>query len=512
MKRMLLLFATWLVLIMSSADALASGAPGMCSPLPATMRAARIHGPGGPEALRIERVPVPVPAAGEVLVRVHYASVNPVDWKLQEAGRLPFPATPGGDFAGEVAATGPDVAGFGCGDLVAGIVNQRVRDGSYAAYVSVPASEIVHKPSAFSIAEAAAYPTVAVAAWRYLVQAAAVQTGDRVLVHGGAGGVGSMAVQIAKASGAYVIATASARNHDYLREIGADEVIDYRAVRFDEVVRDADIVIDTVGGDTLIRSESVLRDGGRLVTLVGSVPVEICAAGRIACPATPPWDVPGALQSVAPLIESGALRINIDRIYPLDEIVDAQQHNRSGSTRGKVVVDMGVDASATTDPDGDSAGVVIPLQAYLDGHATGQEHHFLRAFAPDAILVGLKDGRYTQRPASDYIAQSATGRAPADEALRRRWIRSISVTGHVATAVIELDYPHMKALDHMSLLKFEDGWRIVVKAYEAERRCRSFDFDCFPASPAAQPHSSGERTLPQKRGRSPGGAYQPAMR
>jgi hypothetical protein len=112
------------------------------------------------------------------------------------------------------------------------------------------------------------------------------------------------------------------------------------------------------------------------------------------------------------------------------------------------------------------------LQAYLDGHATGQEHYFMRAFAADAILVGLKNGRYTQRPASDYIAQSATGRAPTDEDLRRRWIRSIAVTGNVATAVIELDYPHMKALDHMSLLKFEDGWRIVVKAYEASTPAR----------------------------------------
>lgn len=472
MKRMLPRLATLLFLVVSSADSLASEAFGMCSPSPATMRAARIHAPGGPEALRIEPVPVPVPAAGEVLVRVHYASINPVDWKLQEAGRLSFPATPGGDFSGEVVAVGADVADAACGDLVAGIVNQRERDGSYATYLTVPASEIVPRPSAFSMAEAAAYPTVAVAAWRYLVLAAAVKAGERVLVHGGAGGVGSMAVQIARTKGAYVIATASAQNHDYLRGIGADEVIDYRATRFEEVVRDVDIVIDTVGGETLLRSERVLRDGGRLVTLVGSVPVEICAAGRITCPAAPPWDVRSALQAVAPLIESGALRINIDRIYPLDAIVEAQQHNRGGRTRGKVVVDMGVDTPATTASGGDSEGVEIPLQAYLEGHATGQEHHFLRAFAADAILVGLKDGRYTQRPASDYIAQSATGRAPADEDLRRRWIRSISVTGNVATAVIELEYPHMKALDHMSLLKFEDGWRIVVKAYEASTPAR----------------------------------------
>lgn len=109
----------------------------------------------------------------------------------------------------------------------------------------------------------------------------------------------------------------------------------------------------------------------------------------------------------------------------------------------------------------------MPLQAYLDGHATGLESHFRRAFAPDALLVGIKDGRYAQRAASDYIAASASGRAAPDEHLRRRWIRSVTVTGKVATAVIELDYPDMKALDHMSLLRFEDGWRIVVKAFEA---------------------------------------------
>jgi NADPH:quinone reductase-like Zn-dependent oxidoreductase len=319
-------------------------------PQAATMRAARIHAPGGPEALRVERVPVPVPAAGEVLVRIHHASVNPVDWKLQEAGRLPFPATPGGDFAGEVVAIGAGVEAFACGDPVAGIVSQRERAGSYAEYVVVPASEIVPKPEALSMAEAAAYPTVAVAAWRFLVDGAAVKSGERVLVHGGAGGVGSMAVQIAKARGAYVIATASARNHDYLRQIGADETIDYRSTRFEEVVLEVDIVVDTVGGETLTRSERVLRDGGRLVTLVGSVPAGICAAGRIVCPATPPWNVQRGLAAVAPLIESGALRVNIDRSYPLEAIAAAQQHNRSGTTRGKVVIDMGVDAQATASP------------------------------------------------------------------------------------------------------------------------------------------------------------------
>jgi NADPH:quinone reductase-like Zn-dependent oxidoreductase len=322
-------------------------ASGVCAKAPTSMRAARIHAAGGPEALRIESVPVPVPAAGEVLVRVHYASINPVDWKLQERGRLPFPAIPGGDFSGEVVALGSGVTDFACGDLVAGIVDQAERSGSYAEYLTVSATEIVRKPAAFTLAEAAAYPTVAVAAWRYLIQAANVQRGERVLVQGGAGGTGSVIVQIAKARGAHVIATASAGNHEYLKQIGADEVIDYRARRFEDVVRNVDVVVDTVGGDTLLRSEQVLRDGGRLVTLVGSVPAQICDRRRVVCPVTPPWDVKGGLDAVAPLIAAGKVRINIDQTYPLAAIAQAQEHNRSGRTRGKVVVDMGVSAATT---------------------------------------------------------------------------------------------------------------------------------------------------------------------
>lgn len=334
-----------LTLAVASSFALAPGARAdqeatACVAPPAAMRAARIHAPGGPEALKIESVPTPAPAAGELLVRVHYASINPVDWKLQEAGRLKFPATPGGDFSGEVIALGDGVTGFACGDLIAGVVNQRERSGSYAEYLTVPVTEIVRKPAAFSMAEAAAYPTVSVAAWRYLIKAAEVKSGERVLVHGGAGGVGSVVVQLAKSRGAYVIATASARNHEYLRTIGADETIDYRAVRFEDVVRNADVVIDTVGGETLARSERVLRDGGRLVSMAGAVAAETCAAGRIVCPATPPWNVKEALDALAPLIEANKLRINIDGVYPLDAIVQAQRHNREGAARGKVVVEI----------------------------------------------------------------------------------------------------------------------------------------------------------------------------
>jgi NADPH:quinone reductase-like Zn-dependent oxidoreductase len=429
-----------------------------CGTVPALMRAAVATKAGGPEVLQLQEVATPVPGRGEVLVRVHYAGVNPVDWKLQDRGALPYPAIPGGDFAGEVVGTGPDVQGVTCGTLVAGIADPCGRGGSYAEYVVVPTGAIVPKPARYSLAEAAAYPTVAIAAWRYLVEAAKVQRGERVLVHGGAGGVGSMVVQMAKSRGAFVVATASARNHDYLRGLGADQVIDYTTTRFEDVVRDIDIVVDTVGGDTLARSPAVLRDGGRLVTLVGNVPPALCAGARFTCPATPAWDVARGLAFAAPLIESGQLQVNIEQTYALAEAAAAQQHSRTGRTRGKRVIDLSA---------ADTAAVLVPLQAYLDGHATGEERYFRRAFAPDAYLVGHKDGQYRRWPASDYIAASSSGRAPADETLRRRTIREVTITGDVATAVIELDYPDMKALDHMSLLRFGDQWRIVVKAYDA---------------------------------------------
>lgn len=309
-----------------------------CVPLPADMQAVRATGASGPEVLELIRVPLPEVRSGDVLVRVRNASVNPVDWKLQQAGRLATFGTPGGDFSGEVVATGENVQGVACGMAVVGIVDQQARRGSYAEYVSVPADQVLPKPEEFSFAEAAAYPTVAVAAWRFLIAGANVQAGERVLVHGGAGGVGSVVVQIAKARGAYVIATASERNHEYLRQIGADEVVDYRAVRFEDVVKDVDVVVDTVGGDTLERSPQVLRDGGRLVTMAGRTTPQMCE--RIQCPPTAAWDVRGGLAFVAPLIAEGKLKINIDRRYPLSRAAEAQQYNREGRTRGKVVLDV----------------------------------------------------------------------------------------------------------------------------------------------------------------------------
>jgi NADPH:quinone reductase-like Zn-dependent oxidoreductase len=332
--------------------ALAQAPPLDCGPEPSLMRAAVATGAGGPEVLQVRQVERPRPGPGEVLVRVHHASVNPVDWKLMQAGSLPLQAIPGGDFSGTVVGTGGGVEALACGMAVAGIADPAGRGGSYAEYVVVKTGDFVPKPARYSMAEAAAYPTVAIAAWRFLIAGANLQPGERVLVHGGAGGVGSMLVQMAKARGATVIATASARNHDYLRGLGADQVIDYTAVKFEDVVRDVDVVVDTVGGETLARSPAVLRDGGRLVTLVGSVPPELCADGRIQCPARAAWDVPKGLAYAAPLIESGKLGVSIEQTFPLAQAAAALERSRSGRTRGKLVLVM--DADATT-------AVLVPL-------------------------------------------------------------------------------------------------------------------------------------------------------
>ncbi|MBA3918353.1 MAG: hypothetical protein C0516_07185 [Gemmatimonas sp.] len=430
-----------------------------CPLVPRIMQAARLHAENSTRVLRVDEVPVPKPAANQVLVRVHAASVNPVDWKLQDGGDLPLLSIPGGDFAGVVVAVGSGVTGYRCGDAVAGTVDQGAQGGSYAEYMVAPLEALVRKPERFSMQEAAAYPTVAIAAWRFLIAGAQVQRGERVLVHGAAGGVGSMVVQMAKARGAYVIGTASARNHAYLRSLGADSLIDYSTTPFETVVRNVDVVVDAVGGETLARSYGVLRKGGRLVSPGGAVDMARCTAAGIVCPARAPWDVQRGLDYAAPLIAAQQLRVHVDSAYTLASIMAAQQHSRSGRTRGKVVVDMNADAHAAA---------MQPLAAYLEGHATGSRSAFERAFAADAMLVGIKDGQYRQWPASEYVRISSSGRAPADEAQRRRRVESLRVTGTVATAILRLEYPDMLAWDHMTLIAQGGEWRIAVKAYDAQ--------------------------------------------
>lgn len=311
------------------------------------MRVYRLHGYGSDERLRLETAPIPEPGAGYVRIRIHAASVNPIDWKirsglLKELYPVTLPYIPGRDVAGTIDAIGPGVEGWRIGDAVMAILElMPPGGGAFAEYVLVAARDIAPKPASLSFDAAAGVPLVSMTAWRAVIEAANVQSGQRVLVHGGAGGVGSMAVQLARWRGARVIATASTRNHDYLESIGAEQTIDYRKIRFEDAVRDVDVVIDTVGGDTLEGSPVVLKEGGALVSVVGAPSQEMCAKYRIRCP-----DLYGGaaitagerLSEIGRLFDSGDLTMHVDAVYPFTEVNEALAHSEAGHTRGKVIV------------------------------------------------------------------------------------------------------------------------------------------------------------------------------
>jgi len=225
------------------------------------MRAVRFHDYGDPSVLRVDEVPRPRPKAGEVLVEVRAAGVNPIDWKLRSGNLQAFlpvelPHVPGIELAGTVSELGPGVTEFSLGDDVFGR-----GQGAYAEYAIAPAQSIARKPKVLSFVEAATLPNGGITAWWGLFEIAGLESGQRLLIHGGAGGVGGLAVQLGRWKGAHVIATTSTANLDFVRSLGADEVVDYSVSRFDETVGDVDVVLDTVGGDVTDRSWSVLKKG-----------------------------------------------------------------------------------------------------------------------------------------------------------------------------------------------------------------------------------------------------------
>ncbi|MFD3947968.1 NADP-dependent oxidoreductase [Streptomyces sp. NPDC058579] len=306
------------------------------------MRAVVVEQWGGPEKLVEREVERPEPGLNEVLVRVHAAGVNPVDWKTRASGALiEWGALPivGWDVSGTVEAAGPGVGHLRPGDEVFGMPLFPRQAGGYAEYVVAPARHLAPKPSSLTHVEAAALPLAALTAWQALVDAADVQPGERVLVHAAAGGVGHLAVQIAKARGAYVIGTASAAKHELLRELGADEVVDYREARFEDVVSDVDIVLDALGGETAERSVKTLQTGGRLITLPGPDDVPTAPDGvRVAWVLVEPDHL--GLREVAALVESGALRPVVDTVLPLSEAAKAHELGERGRTTGKIVLSV----------------------------------------------------------------------------------------------------------------------------------------------------------------------------
>ncbi|MEU1707458.1 NADP-dependent oxidoreductase [Streptomyces sp. NPDC005706] len=308
-----------------------------------TMRAIGQDVLGGPEVLKEVRVERPVPRPNEVLVRVRAAGVNPTDWKHRATGGFlgEPPFVLGWDVSGEVAETGIGVAAFRPGDEVFGMLPYPFGHGSHAEYVTVPARALTHKPASVDHVQAGALPLVSLTAWQALTEHADVRPGQRVLVHAAAGGVGHVAVQIAKERGAYVIGTASAGKHDFLRETGVDEAIDYRSTDFTEAVRDVDVVLDTLGGDISVRSLRVLRPGGVVVSIlpVGSREFheEAERLGVRAVRMLVDADRSG-MNTVAELAASGRLRATIAGTFPLAEAAKAHELGDTGRTTGKLVL------------------------------------------------------------------------------------------------------------------------------------------------------------------------------
>ncbi|MEV5707959.1 NADP-dependent oxidoreductase [Actinoallomurus sp. NPDC052274] len=300
---------------------------------------------GGPEVLTIVDAPEPQSLPTEVLVRVKAIGLNPLEARLR-AGEFPLIGRPpfilGWDISGVVEES-PQTWRFRPGDEVFGMPLFPRPASAYAELVSAPALHLARKPASLSHVEAAALPIVGLTAWQGLVDLAGVSEGDRVLVHGGGGGVGHVAIQIAKAFGAHVITTASESKREFVEAFGPDEVIDYMAVDFTDAVRDIDVVLDTIGGDTVERSLGVLRPGGHLVTATAEDDPELIAeyeaAGMHFSGIAVDPD-PVALRGLVDLVEQGKLRVHVQETFPFERVADAHRLLDSGHLQGKLVLTL----------------------------------------------------------------------------------------------------------------------------------------------------------------------------
>ena len=308
-----------------------------------TMRAISQDVLGGPEVLNEVQVPRPEPGVSEILVRVHAAGLNPTDWKHRSSGLFlgQPPFVLGWDVSGEVEQVGTGVTLFKPGDEVFGMLPYPHGAGSHAEYVTAPARAFARVPSGTSHVTTGAIPLAALTAWQALVDTADVRPGQRVLIHAAAGGVGHLAVQIAKARGAHVIGTASTGKHEFLRGLGADELIDYRETDFAEAVDEVDVVLDTIGGDTRMRSLSTLRREGVLVTILPGARQEVVAAAdRVGVRGEElvvEADHTG-MREIARLVETGELVPTIAGTYPLADAAQAHDLGETNRTTGKMVL------------------------------------------------------------------------------------------------------------------------------------------------------------------------------
>src|SRR5881409_2182701 len=304
------------------------------------MKAVVAHEYGAPDLLKFEEVPRPEPKDDEALVRVIASGVNPAD-PLTLSGKYAkefgthLPLIPGYEIAGVVEKTGANIAKLKVADAVYGYPTF---GGGWADYVTVKEWEVAAKPKSLNLVEAAAVPMGALTAWQSLVDIAKLQPGQTILIHGGSGGVGSFAIQIAKARGARVIATASTANQDLLKQLGADVAIDYTKTKFEDVAKDVDVVLDSVGKDTLARSYGVVKKGGFIVTLVARIYQAELDKHRIRGASLGVEPTSNELAEIGKLIDEKKIRVIVSQTFPLSEAVKAQEQVATGHTRGKIVL------------------------------------------------------------------------------------------------------------------------------------------------------------------------------
>ncbi len=307
-----------------------------------TMKAAVVDEYGGPEVFKYEDVPRPEPKDDEVLVRVIAAAVNPVDTYVRQGmlsknGSDKRPMIIGYDIAGTTEKTGAKITKFKAGDAVYAYLPV-MRGGGYAEFAVAKEEEMSLKPRNLDFEKAAAVPLAATTAWQALIDTAKIQKGQTVLIHGGSGGVGAFAVQIAKARGARVIATASTANQDLLKQLGVDQPIDYTTTKFQDVVRDVDVVLNTVRGDTLPPSYGVVKHGGIIVSITGEPDAAECARHDIQCSRMMAHPDAKVLEELTKLIETNKVTPIVSQTFPLSEIAEAHRQIETHHTRGKIVI------------------------------------------------------------------------------------------------------------------------------------------------------------------------------
>ncbi|MEO6818479.1 MAG: NADP-dependent oxidoreductase [Ginsengibacter sp.] len=308
------------------------------------MRAIQIDQYGKADLLQIRDIPKPSFKTNEVLVGVQYSGVNPIDLKfrsgkMQQQISKTFPFIPGWELAGIVDKVGDSVKRFKVGDAVYSMPNS-MQEGSYAEYISIDENEVAMKPETISFAQAAAIPMVAGAAYTSLVKVGKIKPGQKILIHGAAGAVGFFAVQIAKNEGAYVIGTASSEGVDLLQSLGVDEIIDYTKTDFTTVVKNVDIVLDLVGGETQLKSFDVIKKGGQLISITmppSQEKAEGAGINAVFVYTNPDYEM---LEEISAMIDNGKLKVNTPMILPLDDAIKAHEMIEQRTAKTKIVLDV----------------------------------------------------------------------------------------------------------------------------------------------------------------------------